>query len=125
MESNIFTLQVGTAFTERIDGYLAAKRAEVLRVLAEEKAKLNGYRQQVALYAPTSKEVVGGVALQNFRKVSQMVQSVLVKADVGVLDVVWAIKNLAKGQYEKKESLFMRAMEALKLKYREPRGRAK
>lgn len=107
---------------QRIDGYLAAKRGEILRVLAEEKAKLAGYRQQVALYAPSSKEVVGGVALQNFRKVSQMVQGVLVKADVGVLDVVWAIKNLAKGQYEKKESLFMRAMEALKLKYREPRG---
>ncbi len=107
---------------QRIDGYLAAKRAEVLRVLAEEKAKLSGYRQQVKLFAPSSQEVVGGVALQNFRKVSQRVQSVLVKADVGVLDVVWAIKNLAKGRYEKRESLFMRAMEALKRKYREPRG---
>ncbi len=107
---------------QRIAGYLKAKRGEVLRVLAEEKAKLVGYRQQLALHTPTSREVVGGVALQNFRKVSQMVQGVLVKADVGVLDVVWAIKNLAKGRYEKKESLFMRAMEALKRKYAEPRG---
>jgi len=45
-----------------------------------------------------------------------------VKADVGVLDVVWAIKNLAKGRYEKRESTFMKAMELLKAKYREPRG---
>lgn len=106
----------------RIDAYLAAKRKDVLRVLAEEKAKLAGYRQQMALYGPSSREVVGGVALQNFRRVSQMVQAVLVKADVGVLDVVWAIKKLAKSRYEKKEALYMRAMEALKKKYQEPRG---
>jgi len=106
----------------RIDAYLAAKRKEVLQVLAEEKAKLAGYRQQMALYGPSSREVVGGVALQNFRRVSQMVQAVLVKADVGVLDVVWAIKKLAKSRYERKEALYMRAMEALKKKYREPRG---
>jgi hypothetical protein len=107
---------------QRIDAILAAKRAEIRRVLAEEKVKLGGYRQQLALYRPSSAVVVGGVALSNFRRVSKMVEGVLVKADVGVLDVVWAIKNLAKGHYEKRESLYMRAMEALKRKYREPRG---
>ena len=106
----------------RIDLFLAAKRAKVMRVLGEERVKLAAYSQQLGVYQPSSAEVVGGVALQNFRRVSQKVYEVLVKADVGVLDVVWAIKNLAKGRYERRESLYMRAMEALKTKYREPRG---
>jgi tetratricopeptide (TPR) repeat protein len=110
------------AVNGRIDAYLATKRAEILRVLTEEKAKLVGYREHLAQIRPRSKEVVGGVAMQNFKKVSEKVYQVLVKADVGVLDVVWAIKNLAKGRYEKRESTFMRAMEMLKAKYREPRG---
>jgi tetratricopeptide (TPR) repeat protein len=107
---------------QRIDAYLASKRAEVLRVLTEEKAKLVGYRAYMAKVRPRSKEVVGGVAMQNFKKVSDNVYQVLVKADVGVLDVVWVIKNLAKGRYEKREATFMKAMELLKAKYREPRG---
>ncbi len=107
---------------QRIDAYLASKRANVLRVLAEEKSKLVGYRAHLAKVKPESKEIVGGVAKDNFKKVSEKVYQVLVKADVGVLDVVWAIKNLAKGRYEKRESTFMKAMEMLKAKYREPRG---
>jgi tetratricopeptide (TPR) repeat protein len=106
----------------RIDSYVASKRAEVVRVLTEEKAKLVGYKAHLAKVRPGSKEVVGGVAMQNFKKVAQKVYQVLVKADVGVLDVVWAIKNLAMGRYEKRESTFMKAMEMLKAKYREPRG---
>lgn len=106
----------------RIDAYLASKRAEIVRVLTEEKAKLVGYKVQLAKVRPQSKEIVGGVAMQNFKKVAEKVYQVLVKADVGVLDVVWAIKNLAKGRYEKRESTFMKAMELLKAKYREPRG---
>ncbi|MFH2009970.1 MAG: tetratricopeptide repeat protein [bacterium] len=106
----------------RIDAFLAVKRAHVLRVLSEEKAKLSGYQQQLAEYKQPSQSVVGGVAFENFQKVAEKVQQVLVKADVGVLDVVWVIKNLAKGRYEKRESLFMRHMELLKAKYREPRG---
>ena len=106
----------------RIDSYLASKRAEIVRVLTEEKAKLVGYKVHLAKIRPESKVVVGGVAMQNFKKVADKVYQVLVKADVGVLDVVWAIKNLAKGRYEKRESTFMKAMEMLKAKYREPRG---
>lgn len=106
----------------RIDSYLASKRAEIVRVLTEEKSKLVGYKVHLAKIRPVSKEVVGGVAMNNFKKVAEKVYQVLVKADVGVLDVVWAIKNLAKGRYEKRESTFMKAMELLKAKYREPRG---
>lgn len=106
----------------RIDAYLATKRADIIRVLTEEKAKLVGYKTHLATVRPLSKEIVGGVAKENFKKVSEKVYQVLVKADVGVLDVVWAIKNLAKGRYEKRESTFMKAMELLKAKYREPRG---
>lgn len=106
----------------RIDGFLASKRADVVRVLAEEKARMEGYRQQVAEYQPSTEEVVGGVAIQSFRRVSEMVREVLVRADVGVLDVMWAIKDLSKGGFERQEGLFQRAMEALKAKYREARG---
>ncbi len=106
----------------RIDAFVASKRAEIVRVLTQEKAKLVGYKAHLAVVRPQSKEVVGGVAMQNFKKVSEKVYQVLVKADVGVLDVVWAIKNLAMGRYEKRESTFMKAMELLKAKYREPRG---
>lgn len=107
---------------QRIDDILAAKKAEVVSVLAEEKAKLVGYHSQVALYRPDSEEVVGGVVLRNFKQVSQMVHNVLVRADVGVLDVVWAIKSLTKDRYEHQEREYMRDMESLKAKYREPRG---
>ena len=80
-----------------------------------------GYHQQLAAYAPDGREVVGGVTYENFRRVSQRVYSVLVKADVGVLDVVWAVKNLTKTTYEQRDSEIMKALEMLKEKYREAR----
>ncbi|MDY0002212.1 MAG: tetratricopeptide repeat protein [Polyangia bacterium] len=107
---------------QRIDNILEAKKAEVASILAEEKAKLVGYRSQLALYQPSSEEVVGGVVLRSFKQVAAMVQSVLVRADVGVLDVVWAIKSLTTDQRDQQEGRYMKEMEALKSKYREPRG---
>jgi hypothetical protein len=106
----------------KVDEYLAAKRVEITQALAQEKANLAGYRQQLAAYEPEGREAVGGVTYENFRRVSQKVYSVLVKADVGVLDVVWAIKNLTKTTYEQKDSALMKALETLKEKYREARG---
>jgi hypothetical protein len=105
----------------RIDAYLAAKRAKITAALAREKVNLAAYRKELKSHQPETQEVVGGITYQNFQRVSEKVKNIVVKADVGVLDVVWAIKNLAKTTYEKRESLYMRALEALKLKYREAR----
>lgn len=73
---------------------IVAERVSHMRiVLNEETAKLVGYRTQLATMEKDSEEVVGGIALENYHNVRKRFYDLVLRADVGVVDVGWAIRE--------------------------------
>ena len=44
-------------------------------------------------YQPETREVAGGVTRKGFEAVARQFYKLVIKADVGVLDVAWAVKS--------------------------------
>ncbi len=76
-----------------VDTIVTARIADMRKVLDEESAKLGGYRTQLAALEGQSEDVVGGIALDNFHKVRQRFYDLVLRADVGMIDVSWAVRE--------------------------------
>ena len=73
-----------------IDKVVAERSAEMQKVLDEEGGKLAGYRQRLTELDGETEDVVGGITYANFRKVQNRFYDLVLKADVGIVDVGWA-----------------------------------
>jgi TolA-binding protein/uncharacterized membrane-anchored protein YhcB (DUF1043 family) len=82
-------------FNARIDEILDVKLKDIQSALVDEKAHVVAYRDVLAGYRNESAEVGGGVVAQNFKNVSGRFYNIVVRADVGIIDVAWALKDSA------------------------------
>jgi tetratricopeptide (TPR) repeat protein len=73
-----------------VDQVVDERARDMLRVLTEEGGKLAGYRQSIAQLDGETEDVVGGISYANYRQVQQRFYDLVMKADVGVVDVGWA-----------------------------------
>jgi hypothetical protein len=89
------------------------------KVLDEEGAKLTGYRNQLGTLEGQSEEVVGGIALANFRSVRQRFYDLVLRADVGIVDVSWAVREEHRVRGETLTRERARALKALEDEYRD------
>ena len=78
---------------KQIDGIVEGSLAEVGTILADEKAKLAAYRQEYATYDGESHGLGGEVLGTAFVVVSKKLYNVLLRSDVGVVDVAWSMKE--------------------------------
>jgi TolA-binding protein len=69
-----------------VDERTAAIRAEV----DEESGRIEGYRRELTSLETEAEEVVGAVTYMNFRRVQQRFYDLVLRADVGRIDVSWA-----------------------------------
>jgi TolA-binding protein len=76
-----------------IDLIVAERVSHMRSVLNEETAKLVGYRTQLAQMEKDSEAVVGGIALENYRNVRKRFYDLVLRSDVGVIDVGWAVRE--------------------------------
>jgi tetratricopeptide (TPR) repeat protein len=83
------------AFNAHIDSILDVRLKEFHSQLVDEKAHVVGYRTTLAGYTGESAEVGGGVVAENFKKVTKRFYDVVVRSDVGIIDVAWALKDSA------------------------------
>jgi TolA-binding protein len=102
-----------------IDLIVAERAQEMRQVLDEEGAKLTGYRAQLASLEGESEEVVGGIALDNHRKVRQRFYDLVLRADVGVVDVSWAVREEHRIRAEALSRERARALKSLEDEYRD------
>jgi len=93
--------------------------AEMQKVLGEEGAKLTGYRTQLATLEGQSEDVVGGIALLNFRQVRQRFYDLVLRADVGTIDVAWAVREEHRTRGETLTRERARALQSLDDEYRD------
>jgi tetratricopeptide (TPR) repeat protein len=78
------------------------RRAEKLRatVLAEQ-AQLDGYGKEVATISGDARNLVGRIAFDSFKRVRQSFYDLVLKADVGVVDVAFTRKQDKTAQIQK------------------------
>lgn len=85
----------------RVEAELDTRESEVMAVvdersgdmrtvLDEEKANLVRYRQELGELESEAEEVVGVIAYQNFKLVQRRFYNLILRADVGRIDVAWA-----------------------------------
>ncbi len=74
----------------KIDRVVEERAADMQKVLDEESAKLVGYRAKLAALDGETEVVVGGIAYANYRQVQKRFYDLVLKADVGTIDVGWA-----------------------------------
>ncbi|HUH04903.1 MAG TPA: tetratricopeptide repeat protein, partial [Kofleriaceae bacterium] len=80
---------------ERIDATVEAALDEVRGELAAEKAQLAAYKREYLEYEAESRELGGEVLEANFGNVRDTFYDVLVRSDIGVIDVTWAQREFA------------------------------
>jgi tetratricopeptide (TPR) repeat protein len=81
------------AFNGRIDQMLDVRLKDLLTEVSDEKLKIGAYRQQLGGYTTESADVGGGIMAEQFKAVTTRFYNVVVRADVGIIDVAWALKD--------------------------------
>ncbi len=81
------------AFNGRIDTMLDARLKDLMTEVSDEKLKVAAYRQQLGGYTTESADVGGGIMADNFKAVTQRFYNVVVRSEVGIIDVAWALKE--------------------------------
>jgi tetratricopeptide (TPR) repeat protein len=74
----------------RIDQAVEGQLREVKVAIAEEKAELVGYQQQLASYDGETVDVGSDVVAGSFGRVAKKFKDIVVRSDVGLVDVPWA-----------------------------------
>lgn len=75
---------------EEVEAVVEERVSEMRRVIDEEATRLIGYRQSLTELQGETEEVVGGVTYLHFNDVRQRFYDIVLRADVGRIDVTWA-----------------------------------
>jgi TolA-binding protein len=102
-----------------IEQVLSERRAEIEGALAQESSNVESYRNQLASLETEAEDVVGGVAYTNFAAVRDRVYDLVLRADVGTIDVSWAEREEHRMRVEILTRERAREMRALDDEYKE------
>jgi tetratricopeptide (TPR) repeat protein len=108
-----------------IDGVLAERHTDLSGKLASEATILEGHRKRMGELEVEAEDVVGGATLIGFNNVRQRVYDLVLRADVGGVDVRWAEREKHRINVERLTRDRAREIEALDNEYNEIMGRSK
>lgn len=81
------------AYSGRIDQMVDARLKDLMSEVGDEKLKIATYRQKLGGYTNESADVGGGIMAEQFKAVTTRFYNVVVRAEVGIIDVAWALKD--------------------------------
>jgi len=81
------------AFNARIDQGVEAKLADVRKAIGEEKAYAVEYKDETAMQEAEADTVAGAITHRGLQNVAERFHDIAVRADVGIIDVAWALKD--------------------------------
>lgn len=102
-----------------IERIVEERTADIERQLSEESQRIAGYRQALTQLEQETEEVVGAVTYENFRQVQQRFYDLVLRADVGRIDVAWAQREEHRMRVEMLTRERAREMTALDDEFRE------
>lgn len=76
-----------------LDQLVSVRVSEIRQQIDVEKSQVAAYDQELESYAGDSDNLVGEIALSNFRRVEEKFTDLILKADIGVIDVAWKRKE--------------------------------
>ena len=80
-------------FDKRVDGQATVRLATVSRYLTAEKEELASASDKLGAVLDESKSLGGGLAQAMFTKVADKFYDLVVRSDVGIIDVSWGLKD--------------------------------
>jgi tetratricopeptide (TPR) repeat protein len=80
-------------FNGRIDEMLDVRLKDLMAEVSDEKLKIAAYREKLGGYTTESADVGGGIMAEQFKAVTTRFYNVVVRAEVGIIDVAWALKD--------------------------------
>jgi hypothetical protein len=104
---------------QQVDLVVDERARDMQRVLTEEGGKLDGYRQSLAQLNTETEDVVGGISYANYRQVQQRFYDLVMKADVGIVDVGWAEREEHRTRIELLTRERARSIQSLDDEFRE------
>ena len=81
------------AFNTNLDETLDARLSDIRTALASEARMLRQHVDSLRAIETRADDVAGGVTVDGFREVSKTFYEIVVRADVGIIDVAWALKD--------------------------------
>jgi chromosome segregation ATPase len=81
------------AYNGRIDQMLDVRLKDLMAEVGDERLKVAAYRKQLGGYTDESTDVGGGVMAEQLKAVTTRFYNVVVRAEVGIIDVAWALKD--------------------------------
>ena len=106
----------------RIDELVEVQLREVKITIAEEKANLVTYQGQVGTYNGETAVVGSDVAFDSFGRVSKKFKDIVVRSDVGLIDVSWAQKEQAQKYSDRLRIDYAREKNTLDAEFRDVLG---
>ena len=83
-----------------VDAVVEERTREMKRAIDHEIANVEGYRSQLAVLEQDGVDVVGGITRLNFEDVRRTFYDLVLRADVGRVDVSWAVREEHRGRVE-------------------------
>jgi len=80
-------------FDKKLETSLEAKLAGIRSTLKKEKSRVAQYRIDIAGYKKQTDDVAGQLTYAGFRDVAERFYRIIIRADVGIIDVAWALKD--------------------------------
>ncbi|MBN2527285.1 MAG: tetratricopeptide repeat protein [Deltaproteobacteria bacterium] len=87
------TILVVDRLSQDIEVAATDEVAKIRTELASEEAKLRQYQIQLEALNTEAREVVNGVARENFSGIRKRFEELMIKADVGIIDIAWMKKE--------------------------------
>ena len=81
------------AFTKRLNEGVDNKLATIRAAIAEEKGRVSRYDGEETGYRGETNTVAGTITYAGFRAVAKRFYDIVVRSEVGVIDVAWALKD--------------------------------
>jgi len=81
------------SFNARVETMAIQKSQEILRQVEDEIREIDSQKADLDSISAESEQVVGGITMLNFTGVKNKFDDLIVKSDVGIIDVAWARKE--------------------------------
>jgi len=81
-------------FDRKLELGVEEKLTTIRTTLNEEKDLVSRYGIEAADYKGRSDTVAGGITYDGFQEVAKRFYEIVVRADVGIIDVAWALKDV-------------------------------
>jgi tetratricopeptide (TPR) repeat protein len=80
-------------FDKKLDRGVEEKLSSIRTTLKEEKEAVSKYTTETAEYKKETDTVAGAITYEGFQHVAGRFYEIVVRADVGIIDVAWALKD--------------------------------